>query len=98
MPIKIIAIEQKRSWCNDPILKHLSIEKFKWINEETQRIGISIREALFHWIVNQKGSAYVQKKDGGKVFVFGAVRNERKYVRCIENQKWSDDLLDLPQL
>jgi hypothetical protein len=78
------------------IQAHLSIENFQWVNEQTQARGTSSRASMFDWIVNQKGRASVRRKrDTNLVSVFGANASTGGYIRCAENGKWTNDLLEV---
>ncbi|TSC89718.1 MAG: Uncharacterized protein G01um10143_208 [Parcubacteria group bacterium Gr01-1014_3] len=75
---------------------HLTIENFKWINEQSLESGLSSRTTMFDWIVNKKGQAYIKVGDT-IISVFGAVSpTGQQYIRCIKGNQWSDELLDLP--
>lgn len=79
----------------DLVAAHLSIQNFKWVNELNQEKGVSSLATMFDWIVNKKGKAYV-KKDTDSIQVFGAVSpTGQKYLRCIRDNQWSDELLEL---
>lgn len=79
------------------IAAHVAIQELKWINDQTQVRGITPREGIYNWIVNQKGSAYIRKETGVNVFLFGAsTSNNDHYVRTLDNGTWTNDLLSLP--
>lgn len=80
----------------DKISAHLSISNFEWINEQNQKTGTSSRDLMFDWIVNKKGRAYIKKEDKN-IFIFGANAPAGQYIRSIEDGKWTDDLLELPE-
>lgn len=101
MAIRIIEIEPKIALPPpDPVLAHLTIKQFKWIDESSLKRGVTNLAGMFDWIVNKKGQAYVKKSDGGiAIPVFGAVApTGQQYIRCINNNTWSNELLDLPQI
>ncbi len=102
MAIRIIEISPKIiPQPSDVIFAHLSIKNFKWANEETSQEGISSREILFDWIVNKKGQAYIRLESdlNAKIPVFGAVSpTGQRYIRCLKNNQWSNELLELPQI
>ena len=98
MAIRIIEIEPKnQSSQTDKILAHLSIRNFKWVNDQNLQVGVSSLDSMFDWIVNKKGKAYV-KKDDNMIPIFGAIvpQTGQQYLRCIKDNKWSDELLELP--
>jgi hypothetical protein len=99
MAVRIIGIAPKKTpQPSDSVVAHLSIENFKWINEQSLQSGVSSLSTMFDWIVNKKGQAYVKK--GDKIIsVFGAYSPVGKpYVRCIVDSKWSDELLELQEI
>ncbi len=97
--IKITAITPKPGTpASDPVSAHLSIENFEWVNEQNQQTGRSSRALMFDWIVNKKGRAYIKKNDGKVVFIFGANAPTGQYIRSVEDGKWTDELLSLPQI
>lgn len=98
MAVRIIEIAPKPDLREggDPVAAHLSIRSFKWVNEQSQNTGTSSLEVMFNWIVNEKGGAYI-KLAADIIPVFGAVSpSGQKYLRCIRNQQWTNDLLSLP--
>ena len=98
MALRIIQISPKVTPIPaDPVTAHLSIQNFKWINEQNPtENGTSPLSSMFDWIVNKKGSAYVKAGDDS-IPVFGAVTPAGKqYLRCLKDSKWSDELLSLP--
>lgn len=99
MSVRIIGISPKKTpMPTDPIIAHLSIEDFKWINEQTQKSGVSSRSYMFDWIVNKNGTAYIKK--GDKIFlIFGAkITNDQYIIRAVDNGVWADYLLELPEI
>jgi hypothetical protein len=98
MAIRIIEIAPKITpRPDDSILAHLGIEKFKWVNEQSQERGITNRAGMFNWIVNKGGKAYIKKGDS-VIFVFGANISSGQYIRTVVDGKWTDDLLDLSEI
>lgn len=98
MAVRIIKIKPKIN-PTDPVLAHLGIVNFQWINEENQQTGTSSRELMFDWIVNKKGKAYIRKLDGTTVPIFGAKTPQgQQYIRSVENEKWTDELIALPEI
>lgn len=99
MAVRILSIEPKpTSPTTNSVSAHFSIQDFKWINEQTLEEGVSNLDSMFDWIVNKKGRAYI-KKNQDMILVFGAVASSgQKYLRCIKDGNWSDDLLELPSI
>jgi hypothetical protein len=99
MAIRILEIAPKITPPpSDPVQAHLSIQRFAWVNEQDLKKGESSLATMFDWIVNKKGVAYVKTGDS-TIPVYGAVSpTGQQYIRCIKDNKWSDELLDLPQI
>lgn len=96
MGVKITCI--KKDVVNPEGNKYLGIKAFRWIDETTQKTGEASREIMYDWIVNQRGQAYVITKDGVTILVFGAISPlGNKYIRTVHENKWTDELLDLPE-
>lgn len=77
---------------------HVAISNLGWKNEETGATGNSTRLALYDWIKNKNGYAYVHDADGNTVKVGTAeTAKGTKYVRTYRDGKWTDNLLALPE-
>lgn len=95
MAIRITAIRKDNGNHENP---HLGITFFRWVNEQTQASGDTSREAMYDWIVNKKGTAYVQDQTGNRAYVYGAISPfGNPYVRTAANKTWTDNLLQLPE-
>lgn len=99
MAVKITQISPKTTTQNqDKVLAHLNIQNFKWINEQTLQEGVTPLSVMFDWVVNKKGRAYLNI-NGVIIPVFGAISpTGQAYLRCLQNNSWTDELLDLPQI
>jgi len=99
MAVRIIGIKPKPAIAQtDKVSAHLSIEKFKWINEQSLKSGITSRDLMFDWIVNKQGKAYIVSTDNKRIFVYGAKNpSGQDYIRSIEEGKWTDKLLELEE-
>jgi hypothetical protein len=86
-----------QSQAQDSIAAHRAILTFEWVNDQTQAKGVSTREALYNWVVNQKGQAYfVDNEDKQNVYVFGVDSPPGEHwLRAIKDGKWNDGLLKL---
>jgi hypothetical protein len=79
----------------DKIAAHRAIESFEWVNDRTQTAGNTPKEAMYNWIVNQRGSAYINV-DRENIFLFGVSTTPGDhYIRAAKNNTWTDDLLKL---
>lgn len=96
MAIKVIKITPPNlGSTSDKVIAHKTIDSFGWVNESTQTTGDTSRETMYDWIVNQRGSAYINI-EGENIFLFGAsTPSGEHYVRAAKDGKWSDDLLKL---
>ena len=98
MAIRITHIQPKPVSTTDSAsaVAHISIENFRWIDEQDMQTGTSNRNTMFDWIVNKKGKAYV-KIGNDNIPVFGAIApNGQYYIRSLENGTWTDRILSLP--
>ncbi len=100
MAVRIIRIQPRQDPAsNDPVLAHLGITSFQWINEESQQSGVASRELMFDWIVNKKGRAFIRKTDNTTIPIFGVrTATGQQYIRTVENEQWTNDLLSLPEI
>lgn len=95
MSVKITAIRRGANRADNP---YVDIQAFQWINEESQRIGVTDLSNMYDWIVNKEGKAYVTK-DGRPIYIFGATTAAGEpFLRTAENQQWTDDLINLPAI
>ena len=95
MAVRITAVKPK-VLPTELIAAHAAMESFTWINEQTQQTGETPREAMYDWIVNKKGRAYVKNANGDSVFIFGALTpTGTPYIRTAEGGKWTDLLIGL---
>lgn len=95
MAIRIIGVKPA-DLPADPLEAHLAMENFVWRDEQTQRTGTTTRDAMYDWIVNKKGKAYVKNlTSGDSIYVFGGIKDGVKYIRTAENGQWTDWLIDL---
>ena len=96
--IRITAIKKDETISADN--PHLRVVSFKWIDDQTQRAGVTPREGMYDFLVNKKGQAFFRDpKDttGAAIYLFGAVSpSGSTYLRGIKDGKWVDTLLDLP--
>lgn len=95
MAIRVTCIKKSGGFHSDP---HHAIEELSWINDQSGEEGTSTRLAVYNWIQNQGGTAYVKDARGNKAFV-GTRDNAygTKYVQTYADQVWTDNLLALPE-
>jgi hypothetical protein len=97
MSVRITHISPKSTpQPTDSVAAHIALENFRWIDEQDMKTGTSNRSTMFDWIVNKKGRAYLRR--GNEIIpVFGAVApGGQLYIRSLEGDKWTDELLNLP--
>ncbi len=94
MAVRITCINKANGFHEDP---YVAIQTLGWVNEQTGAMGKSSREAMYDFVVNQRGSAYVTA---------GAVRAEliglisphgTRYVKTRTDSTDRDNLLKLPE-
>ena len=95
MSIRILCINKDGGYHENP---HVAISNLGWTNEATGKSGRSTRLEMYNWIEQEKGEAYVKDADGNVAYVGGAISaSGNPYVRTYANQKWTDNLLSLPE-
>lgn len=94
MALRITCINKSAGFHADP---HHAIEEVSWINDQTGATGKTTRLGLYEWI-SKGGKAYVKDIWGNKAFV-GTRENAygTKYIQTHADQKWTDNLLALPE-
>jgi hypothetical protein len=96
MAVRITGIRQAPGTHENP---HLGILAFAWILDETQQTGITDLSIMYDWIVNRNGRAFIRDASGAPIYVHGAVSPSGKpYLRTVNNQQWTNDLLNLPSI
>jgi len=95
MSVRITCINKDNGNHDNP---HEAIEKFGWLNESTGERDICTRLAMVEFIEKKNGVAYVVDRYGNKAYLY--VRTSvkgNKYVQTIADNKYSDNLLALPE-
>lgn len=93
MAVRVTGIRTGTTTAENP---HLGIVSFRWINEQTQQSGMTDLHAMYDWIVNKTGRAYINDKEGNPVYLFGATTSSgEKYIRAAKDQTWTNDLLEI---
>ncbi len=97
MAIQIVGVEPvTNTFSADAVADHLKMVDFVWIDEVSSRRGVSPRDVMYDWIVNNQGKAFVKKANGERAYVFGAISSDgKKYIRTAENKIWTNELMEL---
>lgn len=95
MGIRITCINKSNRFHADP---HHAIESVGWLNDQTGETGKSTREAVYNWIKNEDGAAYVLDSRNNRARV-GTRENAygTKFLQTYADQVWTDNLLALPE-
>lgn len=95
MSIRITCIEKDRGNHENP---YVAISYLSWVNEADKKTGRISRAAMYDWIVNENGEAYVKDYYGNKASLIGAISPAgTKYVKTRADNVVSDNLLKLPE-
>jgi hypothetical protein len=95
MSIRVTCISKSGGYHADP---HHAISHLGWVNEQTGETGQSTRLAVYEWIKDQSGIAYVQNTNGDRARVGTREHgNGTKYLQTHADQVWTDNLLALPE-
>jgi hypothetical protein len=93
MAIRITCITKDSGNHENP---YVAITELGWINDQTNATGRSTRIAMYDWIVNQNGYAYVKDVYGNTAKLIGAISSKgNKYVKTVADETQSDNLLKL---
>lgn len=81
----------------NPHDSHVAVSHYRWIDHDDDTTGIDKREDLIRWMEKNEVRAYVASGNG-KVWC-GIRENTHgtKYLQTYANEKWNDNLLELPQ-
>jgi uncharacterized protein YxeA len=94
MAVRITCIRKAGGDHENP---YVAITSLKWKNEETGATGESTRVAMYAYVVDEKGVAYVQS-GASKAYLTGAISAKgTKYVKTEANNTEKDNLLKLPE-
>lgn len=77
---------------------HEGITDFGWVNEQTRATGQSTRAQMIDFLERQNGKAYMKDRFGNVANIGVWVSaHGNKYLRTYVDDKWSDNLLALPE-
>ena len=95
MPIRITCIRKSAGYHQNP---YTAIESLTWINETTNGTGVTNRLAMYDWIKDEGGVAYVTDKLGNKAYLTtGISASGTRYVKTVADETKTDNLLELPE-
>ena len=96
MAIRITCINKSQGYHQDP---HHAIQSLGWINESNGKEGKNTRLEIYSWLKENKANeAYVKDRAGNIAYLYPREnQNGTKYVQTYADNKWSDNLLSLPE-
>lgn len=93
MAVRIIAIRKDRGDHYNP---HEAISHYKWLNEQTNESKITDRPTMVDW-VEGNGHAYVRDTAGTVSCYVNTSRAGTKFLQTRADNRWTDNLLNLPE-
>jgi hypothetical protein len=93
MAVRIIKIH-KPGGAQNP---HEAISKYAWVNEDTNREGVSDRPTMVDWIGNKKGYAYVTDAAGTVRCYVNKSPAGTQFLQTYADGRWTDNLLSLEE-
>lgn len=95
MSIKISCIKKDNGNHENP---YLAITSLNWLNESDKNTGTISREALYDWIKDKNGIAYVRDSVGNIANLEAHISPKgTKYVKTKADSTTTDNLLKLPE-
>jgi hypothetical protein len=93
MEIRITSIQTDESGHENP---YVAISHFRWLNESNDNTGTVSRIALYNWITENDGVAYIKDDNENKIKLLAEVSNNGdKYVKTVIDNAAFDILLSL---
>jgi len=84
--------------CGNHLNPHEGITDFGWVNEETRARGQSTRTQMVYFLESQNGKAYVKDSFGKVAYIrVWVAASGIKYLQTYADDKWSNNLLSLPE-
>ena len=96
MAIRITCINKSQGYHQDP---HHAIQNLGWVNEASGKEGKHTRLQIYDWLKQDPNNqAYVKDRSGNVAYVY-PLENQHgtKYVQTYADNKWTDNLLFLPE-
>lgn len=96
MAIQITCIKKSGGYHQDP---HHAIEDLGWRDDSTGEEKISTRLQVYDWLKqNTDNKAYVRDNAGNTAYLYPRENvNGTKFVQTYADNKWTDNLLSLPE-
>lgn len=94
MSVRITCIKKDNGNHYNP---HEAIELLGWIDESTNKTGLSTRLEMVDFIDNRKGQAYVKSGAEKINLCVRTSANGNKYVQTIADGRLTNNLLELPE-
>ncbi len=93
MAVRIIAVRKDKGNHDNP---HEAVSDYKWLNEQDKKSDITPRIDMVNWI-EKGGRAYVKDNDGTVSCYVNVSRAGTKFLQTYADNRWSDNLLSLPE-
>ena len=93
MTVRIIAVRKDRGNHDNP---HEAVSDYKWLNEQDNNSDIEPRANMVSW-VEKGGKAYVKDAAGTVYCYVNVSRAGTKFLQTYADNRWSDNLLSLPE-
>jgi hypothetical protein len=95
MAVRFTSIKKDKGYYENP---YVSIRFFEWKNEQAPLVGVTDREAIYDWIKENRGQAYIENHNGEKKYLLPAISPQgNKYVKTVIDENEQDHLLSLPE-
>lgn len=93
MEIRITSIQTDENIHENP---YVAISHFRWLNENNDNTGTVSRVALYNWISENDGVAYIKDDNGNKIKLLAELSEAgNKYVKTATDNLAFDILLSL---
>jgi hypothetical protein len=75
---------------------HEAISHYRWVDEQTNQTGITTRTEMVAYI-DRGGTAYVRDNLGTVNCYVNTSRAGTRFLQTYSDNRWTDNLLDLPE-
>ncbi len=76
--------------------QHEAVTHYRWVDEQTNETGIGARQEMVSWIEGG-GQAYVVSPAGKAYCYVNTSSYGTKFLQTAADNKWSNNLLSLPE-
>ncbi|HEU4966421.1 MAG TPA: DUF3892 domain-containing protein [Candidatus Saccharimonadales bacterium] len=95
MALRITGIRKDNGNHNNP---HEAVTDYRWENDADGSTGISSRMDMVNWLEsNQNNEAYVRDMRGKVYCYVNTNRYGTKFLQTYADNRWTDNLLSLPE-